>query len=163
MTAHARLFKERIDSIQIARTQLGRSVVARRRMAASVPVGEVRGRVMRDSEYESDYTIDLENGSSLEPGSPFRFLNHSCDPNCELILWEVADQTARPTIKVWLHTLRSIVAGEELTIDYAWPAERAIPCRCNASDCRGWIVDVDELPFLRDKRKQPPRIAHRQR
>ena len=35
--------------------------------------------------------------------------------------------------------------GDELTIDYAWEAEAAIPCLCAAENCRGWIVAIEEL------------------
>jgi hypothetical protein len=41
--------------------------------------------------------------------------------------------------------LRTIEPGEELTIDYAWPAEAAIPCACGAAGCRCWIVAAEEL------------------
>jgi len=33
-----------------------------------------------------------------------------------------------------------IAPGEQLTIDYAWPAWAAVPCACGAPECRGWIV-----------------------
>jgi hypothetical protein len=46
---------------------------------------------------------------------------------------------------VWLQTLRPIATGEELTIDYCWPASSAIPCACPTSKCRGWIVNHEEL------------------
>ncbi len=43
-------------------------------------------------------------------------------------------------------------AGEELTIDYGWPAEVAIPCLCGSRHCRGWIVDPDEVELLSGER-----------
>ncbi|MCL2304008.1 MAG: hypothetical protein FWC43_01545 [Planctomycetaceae bacterium] len=53
-------------------------------------------------------------------------------------------------IEIWVETTRDILPGEELTIDYAWPADRAMKCLCGAKTCRGWIVDpeaLDELVF----------------
>ncbi|MDR0392282.1 MAG: hypothetical protein LBH59_10280, partial [Planctomycetaceae bacterium] len=42
--------------------------------------------------------------------------------------------------EIWVETLRDILPGEQLTIDYAWPAEKAIKCQCGCKKCRGWIV-----------------------
>ena len=42
-------------------------------------------------------------------------------------------------------------SGEELTIDYAWPANAAIVCRCGAGTCRGWIVSPEELSDVLDR------------
>jgi hypothetical protein len=42
--------------------------------------------------------------------------------------------------KVYVYALRRIAPGEELTYDYAFsPAERRVPCRCGAANCRGTI------------------------
>ena len=80
---------------------------------------------------------------TLEPAAPFRFLNHSCQPNCALVLDEEEEEAEDGTpagASLWLEVLREIPAGEQLTIDYGWPAESAIPCKCGAARCRGWIV-----------------------
>jgi hypothetical protein len=44
---------------------------------------------------------------------------------------------------------QAIQPGQELTIDYAWPANAAIPCLCQSKSCRGWIVAAKELRKLR--------------
>lgn len=74
-----------------------------------------------------------------------RFLNHSCQPNCELFFWETDDLT--PNDRLWLQALRPIEPGEELTIDYAWPADAAIRCACGAA---GYLprIDIAEGPPL---------------
>jgi SET domain-containing protein len=82
----------------------------------------------------------------LEPEAPFCYLNHSCRPNCELTgrtTWD--DEAAAIRHQTWLMALAEIAPGDELTIDYAWPATSAIPCLCGNSDCRGWIVASDQL------------------
>jgi len=77
---------------------------------------------------------------------PFRYLNHSCQPNCELFSWETDDSP--PHVRLCLQSLMPIEPGKELTIDYAWPADAAIPCVCGAAGCRGWIVSQEELVLL---------------
>jgi SET domain-containing protein len=51
---------------------------------------------------------------------------------------------------VFLIALREIRPDEELTIDYNWPAQQAIVCRCGAPTCRGWIVDPCELSEVQE-------------
>ena len=50
-----------------------------------------------------------------------------------------------------LQTIRDIEPGGEVLIDYCWPADASIRCRCGAPNCRGWIVDPDELHLLKDR------------
>jgi SET domain-containing protein len=50
-----------------------------------------------------------------------------------------------------MQTIRPINAGEELLIDYCWPADAAIPCRCGALGCRGWIVDPAERHLIEER------------
>jgi hypothetical protein len=107
-------------------------------------IGPIRGTLMEDPDYESDYCMALD-GAALEPSPPFCYLNHSCHPNCALVEMDVeyADGTfGRP--RLFLETLAEIAPGEQLTIDYNWPAEAAIPCHCGCADCRGWIVAADQ-------------------
>lgn len=69
-------------------------------------------------------------------GNEARFINHSCDPNCESVT------RAR---RVWVYALRDIEPGEELTYDYNLtgdeddPVAQAAeyPCRCGSAACRG--------------------------
>jgi SET domain-containing protein len=71
-----------------------------------------------------------------------RWLNHSCEPNSEVLSrW---DHDAR-TMRAWWVALRAIEIGEEITYDYAFAGEVAEPCACGAARCRGLIVD-DEDP-----------------
>ena len=72
-------------------------------------------------------------------GNDARYINHSCDPNCDAI---IADG------RIWIETIRDVAAGEELAYDYAYvlderhspAAKRRYPCRCGAPDCRGTIL-----------------------
>jgi SET domain-containing protein len=62
-----------------------------------------------------------------------RYINHSCDPNCEVY-------TTSHTI--WIVALRDITAGEELTYNYGYELDDGTehPCTCGAEHCCGYIL-----------------------
>jgi SET domain-containing protein len=72
-------------------------------------------------------------------GNESRFLNHSCDPNCEAIISRG---------HIWIEAMRAIPAGTELVYDYQYEDDakyteedlRFYACRCGAPNCRGTIV-----------------------
>jgi SET domain-containing protein len=82
-------------------------------------------------------------------GNDARFINHSCNPNCETVI---------EGSRVFIDAIRNIKPGEELGYDYqlTWestddPAELALyACRCGAKRCRGTMLDREPL----DKQKQ---------
>ena len=60
-----------------------------------------------------------------------RYINHSCDPNTYM---------RRAYRKVEFYTLRPVKKGEELTCDYGETHhDGKLPCKCGASNCRGFI------------------------
>ncbi len=138
--------------VRIAETHVGKGVFARRTMEAEVVIGEIFGEHLDESPEDPSYVMELPSCKLLEPAPPLRFLNHSCDPNCEIFYYE-ADEGEVQEDRLWLQTIRQIRAGEQLLIDYGWPADAAIPCHCGADGCRGWICDLEELHLLK-KRKQ---------
>ncbi|CDR97961.1 SET domain containing protein, putative [Babesia bigemina] len=74
---------------------------------------------------------------SMVLGNIARFLNHSCDPNVEVItVWRGDDF---PCIAVY--ALRDIAAGEALTYCYG-SQYKSIPCLCDARNCRGFIGNI---------------------
>jgi SET domain-containing protein len=72
-------------------------------------------------------------------GNEARFINHSCDPNCDAVVEDG---------RIWIETIRDVEAGEELAYDYAYmlearhspAAKRRFPCTCGAGNCRGTIL-----------------------
>lgn len=72
-------------------------------------------------------------------GNEARFLNHSCAPNCDVV---VDDK------RLWIEAIQDIEEGEELVYDYAFileerhtpAAKKRYPCRCGAITCRGTIL-----------------------
>jgi hypothetical protein len=134
--------------VELRETRVGLGVFTRQRFRRCQIIGDVCGPAFFDDRYDSSYCMELGPGRVLEPQGTFRYLNHSCSPNCELFYYEPErDDTDLPD-RIWLKALRAIAAGEELTIDYGWPAERAIPCMCGAAQCRGWIVAADQLSLI---------------
>ena len=130
--------------LRIAETPVGRGVFARRAIPTGTVLGEIHGTGLDDHPEDSSYVMELGTGRLLDPAPPFRFVNHGCDPNCEIFYWEESPDEDR----LWMQTILPIAPGEELLIDYCWPADAAIPCRCRARECRGWIVDPAERHLL---------------
>ncbi len=72
-------------------------------------------------------------------GNSARWINHSCDPNCE---------TNEEDGRLFIDAIRDIGRGEELTYDYKLivderytPAlKRLYACGCGARKCRGTIL-----------------------
>jgi len=138
----------------VAFAPYGRGVFAKKAIRQGKVVGRISGQLIGDVEHGSDYCIDMKGQYCLEPYPPLRYLNHSCEPNCELVEVEADPECGLSTPTLWLDSLRDITEGEQLTIDYSWPASGSIPCQCGSSKCRGWIVDPEEITQL--PTKDPP-------
>ena len=73
-------------------------------------------------------------------GNEARYINHSCDANCETVIEDS---------RVFIDAIRDIRPGEELAYDYqlTWestddPQELALyACCCGAPQCRGTMLD----------------------
>lgn len=86
------------------------------------------------------YCLHLDGGLVIDGhrmGGDGRFVNHSCQPNCEMQKWSVNGQ-----FRMALFALRDIKEGEELTYDYNFslfnPADGQ-QCKCGSDNCRGVI------------------------
>jgi Proteins containing SET domain len=72
-------------------------------------------------------------------GNEARFINHSCDPNCDAVIDDG---------RIWIDAIRDIAPGDELAYDYAYvlkerhtpAAKRLYPCSCGSANCRGTIL-----------------------
>jgi uncharacterized protein len=131
--------------VRVGPADFGLGVFSLRAFAAQEVIGPIVGQIYDGVDYESDYCMALGVASALEPDAPFRFLNHSCRPNCSLLEFEIEYDDGTDGSELWLSAEKDIESGEQMTIDYGWPAESAIPCGCGSSECRKWIVAADEL------------------
>lgn len=130
------------DHVRVQETHIGRAVFANRSYQPEEMIGEITGVISDGSDVLPDYTFDFEDDLVLDPYPPFRFLNHCCDPSCEFQMYiEECEDGGPDDKKLYLFAAREIKPGDELTIDYCWPAEDAIPCLCQSPKCRGWVVD----------------------
>jgi SET domain-containing protein len=88
------------------------------------------------------YLYGLGDGKIIIDGEGLgAFLNHSCDPNCEV------DEIKG---RVWIFALRDIAAGEELVWDYnLYDDEDPAPCRCGAKNCRGTMYSREWMAKMR--------------
>ncbi|WP_295987090.1 SET domain-containing protein-lysine N-methyltransferase [uncultured Variovorax sp.] len=89
-------------------------------------------------------------------GNDARWINHSCEPNCE------ADEVDG---RVYIKALRNIAAGEELNYDYGLIIDEPytpkllaeFPCWCGSEQCRGTLLtpkDEDEEKKNKKKAKK---------
>lgn len=134
-----------LAKIRVGSTPLGLGVFACDLIANGTDLGEIRGTIIDDVDHQSDYCMDLGETLSLEPEPPYRYVNHSCEPNCQLVQFESGDADIEEQPVLNIEVIRDIQPGEELMIDYSWPAEEAIPCGCGTASCRGYIVDPEEV------------------
>jgi hypothetical protein len=128
--------------LSVRSTLAGRGLFARKLFRKAQAIGHMTGTLIAGDDYDPDYVVDMGDLGVLDPDAPFRFLNHSCEPNCELLEWEMED-ASQP--QIWVHAIRTVRPSDQLTIDYGWPAESAIRCLCGTPTCRGWVVDASEL------------------
>jgi SET domain-containing protein len=83
-------------------------------------------------------------------GNEARWINHSCDPNCEALLVESEDGDPAHD-RIVIETIRPIRAGEELTYDYGITTDEPLTselrrlwtCRCGAAACNGLILSAE--------------------
>jgi len=95
-------------------------------------------------------------------GNEARFLNHSCNPNCESVIEKR---------RVYIEAIRTIEPGEEMTYDYQIQREEDDPpgidevfaCRCGFPQCRGTMLWPPDPPKPRARRtaKRKPSATKR--
>ncbi|CAB3369610.1 Hypothetical predicted protein [Cloeon dipterum] len=106
-------------------------------------VSEKEFKNRMETRYANDthhYCLHLDGGLVIDGhrmGGECRFVNHSCEPNCEMQKWSV-----NGLFRMALFALRDIEAGEELGYDYNFSlfnAAEGQPCKCGSDNCRGVI------------------------
>ena len=83
------------------------------------------------------YLFDLNDKYCLDGDYSWntaRLINHSCNPNCEVV---------GKGLKLWIESIKDIKKGEELSYDYGFSFDedfKNYPCKCNSLNCCGYIV-----------------------
>ncbi|RVE67214.1 hypothetical protein OJAV_G00115150 [Oryzias javanicus] len=102
---------------------------------------EFRSRMMEQYfSHSGQYCLNLDSGmviDSYRMGNEARFINHSCDPNCEMQKWSV-----NGVYRIGLFALKDVNSGTELTYDYnfhSFNTEEQQACKCGSESCRGII------------------------
>jgi uncharacterized protein len=133
----------------------GRGVFAARAIPKGADIIEYRGERITskqadrrpDSDPDNPYhtfLFELNDGRVIDAavkGNAARWINHSCQPNCE----PYEDDDGR----VIIAAKRKIAAGEELAYDYrlnvpgrkSAKLKAAYACRCGSRRCRGTMLD----------------------
>ena len=131
----------------------GKGVFALRRIRKGTRITEYEGERVSHAEADRRYEhkADDDNHTFLfivdgrtvidagVDGSDARFINHSCDPNCETVI---------ENRRVFIEAIRTIQPGDELSYDYQIQREPGDPddidevfaCRCGAAGCRGTML-----------------------
>ncbi|MDC0714597.1 SET domain-containing protein-lysine N-methyltransferase [Stigmatella sp. ncwal1] len=146
-------FELRESSIQ------GRGAFATRRIRKGARITEYIGEHITQEEADARYDdesmerhhtflFNLDEKTVVDGavnGNDARFINHSCDPNCQAFIEED---------RIFIYALRDIAQDEELCYDYAYEraegmdddSESLYVCRCGAKNCRGTILAPPKPP-----------------
>jgi len=140
--------------IQVRRSGIhGKGVFAVQAITAGEDIIEYVGKIISWEEAQARHPHDPQDPNhtfyfhidesrvidALSGGNSSRWINHSCDGNCE------ADERDG---RIFIKALRNIAAGEELHYDYGLiiderytPKLKAeYPCWCGATTCRGTLL-----------------------
>lgn len=127
----------------------GKGVFATTHIPAGTRLIEYKGERISDEDSEYLYTetthtflFMLENNEVIDgsrKGNNARWINHSCEPNCE-----ASEEDGR----VFIDALSNLEAGDEITIDYNLYLEarytaalkRQYACGCGTEQCRGTLL-----------------------
>uniref|UniRef100_A0A665XAI2 Histone-lysine N-methyltransferase, H3 lysine-36 specific n=1 Tax=Echeneis naucrates TaxID=173247 RepID=A0A665XAI2_ECHNA len=112
---------------------------------------ECRSRIRHAQENDicNFYMLTLDKDRIIDAGpkgNEARFMNHSCQPNCETQKWTVSGDT-----RVGLFALVDVAAGTELTFNYNLEClgNGKTVCKCGAPNCSGFLG-------VRPKQNNPP-------
>lgn len=124
---------------------------------------EFRNRMIEQYHNHSDhYCLNLDSGmviDSYRMGNEARFINHSCNPNCEMQKWSV-----NGVYRIGLYALKDMPAGTELTYDYnfhSFNLEQQQLCLCGFEKCRGIIGGKSQRMNGLQSKTNPLLSSHR--
>ncbi|XP_012450901.1 histone-lysine N-methyltransferase ASHH1 isoform X1 [Gossypium raimondii] len=98
-----------------------------------------RSQAYENQGLKDAFIISLNGSESIDAtkkGNLARFINHSCQPNCETRKWTVLGE-----IRVGIFAKEDIPIGTELAYDYnfEWYGGAKVRCLCGALNCSGFL------------------------
>lgn len=154
----------------------GRGAFALRRIRRGTRIIEYTGEIITDDEADRRYddekmarhhtflfAVDANHViDGARKGNAARFINHSCEPNCEAVIEDN---------RVYIDALRAIQPGEELLYDYQYERDgepddswdRLYACHCGTPNCRGTILKPEKKKRARPKRRPAKRATKKKR
>lgn len=140
--------------IRVGRSRIqGHGIFARREIPKGTRIIEYQGKRRALAELLASGTeagpapvfiMRLDEKTVIDPttgGNDARFINHSCEPNCEAYVFDR---------RLYIYAMREIGRGEELTFDYQLrraagtvgeePVAADYLCRCGSRNCRGTML-----------------------
>jgi hypothetical protein len=140
--------------IEVREGRLGKSVHATKALEPGQPAMSGWGTV---TPIRTRHSIQVDRDAHVTINTPIQFLNHSCEPNCGLLI-------RRDLQVLEVHPIRLIEPGEELTIDYATFEDEIQhmhgACLCGTPSCRGRITGYPGLPAHRREVLRPYIAEH---
>ena len=134
----------------------GKGVFAKRKIKKGTPIIEYKGKRISSDDADEEFgdnqdgehyftvlfSVDDEVIDASIGGNDARFINHSCDPNCEAIQYGS---------RIFIEAIRDIKKDEELAYDYHLQVEKPhtkkklkqYACHCGSKKCRGTQVELD--------------------
>jgi uncharacterized protein len=142
------------DFVCVGRSRIeGRGVFAKRKIPKGTRIIEYKGKRRPVADLFTQgagqkaarvYAFSLRADTVIDGatgGNESRFINHSCEPNCEAYTFDD---------KAYIYAMMDIGRGEELTFDYQLQRAFSAPrkkfdasdylCRCGSKNCRGTML-----------------------
>ena len=123
-----------------------KGLIAAKKIKKGSKIIEYKGKLISKKESDDNpkfdntkriYIFEINKRYDLDGDFKFntaRLINHSCNPNCEVI---------GQGLKLWVESIKDIKKGEELSYDYGFSFDQDFknyPCKCNSLNCCGYII-----------------------
>ena len=110
----------------------------------------------QEASVSSFYFLTLERNLIIDArvkSNHARFINHSCDPNCETQKWTVNGET-----RIGIFAIKDIKEDTELTFDYQFDClgNEKKACLCGAQNCSGFL---GEKPKQEKSKQEKPQSS----
>lgn len=159
--------KDKSPPFEVRKSDIqGKGAFASRRIRAGQRVIEYTGERISPKEEAKRYNdgkmkrhhtflFEIDDKTTIDAavgGSDARFINHSCDPNCEAV---------NDDGRIFIEAIKNIQPGVELNYDYNYQHEGPISkkdrkfyfCRCGSPKCRGTILKQVKKRKSKKKKK----------